>query len=208
MSGPSLTAAEVAELLRDSPARAGRTQVLAVDGRSGAGKTDLAGELARALGCPVVSLDDTYPGWDGLEAGVRRVLTGVLLPLATGSGPVTLPGWDWERDREGPPRQVAAPGRPPQRLVVEGVGCGARACAPYLSALVWLEAPDAVRHARAMARDGDLYRPHWQRWAEQEAAHFAREQTAARAGVVLDGTPAGSGGERRYLLVAGPRIRV
>ena len=37
--------------------------------------------------------------------------------------------------------------------------------------LVWLEAPDGVRHGRAMARDGDSYRPHWRRWAEQEEAY-------------------------------------
>lgn len=28
-------------------------------------------------------------------------------------------------------------------------------------------APDEVRRERAMARDGDTFRPHWERWAEQ-----------------------------------------
>jgi hypothetical protein len=37
-----------------------------------------------------------------------------------------------------------------------------------------------------MARDGDLYAPHWQRWAAQEERHLAREATRDRADLVLD----------------------
>jgi hypothetical protein len=72
--------------------------------------------------------------------------------------------------------------------VVEGVGCGARACAPYLSLLVWVEAPRDVRFARGIARDGEAYRPHWERWARQEQALFAAEGTRERADVIIDGT--------------------
>jgi hypothetical protein len=38
-----------------------------------------------------------------------------------------------------------------------------------------------------MARDGEAYRPHWERWAVQEAQHFAREGTRERADVRLHG---------------------
>jgi hypothetical protein len=51
--------------------------------------------------------------------------------------------------------------------------------------LVWVEAPEAERFRRAMERDGDAYRPHWDRWARQERIHFAREGTRARADVVV-----------------------
>ena len=34
-----------------------------IDGRSGAGKTTLARDLAPLLGAQLVSLDDVYPGW-------------------------------------------------------------------------------------------------------------------------------------------------
>jgi len=30
-----------------------------------------------------------------------------------------------------------------------------------------------VRYERAMARDGDTFRPHWERWAGQEEALLA-----------------------------------
>jgi hypothetical protein len=36
---------------------------------------------------------------------------------------------------------------------------------------VWMQAPTSSRRARALARDGDTYRPHWDRWAAQEEAH-------------------------------------
>ena len=197
----------VAEAAR--PAGAGGARVVALDGRSGAGKTTLAAALAASLGAgeaPVVSLEDAYPGWDGLDAAVPLLLDGVLEPLATGATPA-LPGWDWERGVPTPRRPVLpplAPGEPPGWVVVEGVGVGARACMPYLAVLVWLEVPAAVRHERAMARDGDLYRPHWQRWAAQEDLHLAGERTPERADLVLapGGTP-----ETWSILQIGPGYR-
>jgi uridine kinase len=168
----------------------GGPRVVAVDGPSGAGKTSFAGELAQAFeaaGSPavVVHLDDLYPGWDGLEAVVPLLVRHLLAPLAAGA-PVTLPTWDWAAGAPGPERAVAALGPPaPPVVVVEGAGSGARACRPYLTAVVWLDAPEPVRRARALARDGSTYEPHWDRWARQERAHFARERTAEKADVVV-----------------------
>ena len=73
-------------------------------------------------------------------------------------------------------------------MIVEGAGAGARRCAPYLAVLVWVEADEDVRRDRALARDGDRYAPHWDRWARQERTHFAREGTRQRADLVLDTT--------------------
>ncbi|MEV4460241.1 hypothetical protein [Microbispora sp. NPDC049633] len=70
-------------------------------------------------------------------------------------------------------------------LAVEGVGCGAREAGPYLSGLVWLEAAEEVRRARALARDGEVYAPHWRRWAEQEERYYARHDVRSRAGLVI-----------------------
>ena len=59
-----------------------RPYIIAVDGRSGSGKTTLAQRLAATLrqhpvqGGPLtvleLSLENMYPGWDGLEAGVEQ----------------------------------------------------------------------------------------------------------------------------------------
>jgi uridine kinase len=159
--------------------------VLAIDGPSGSGKTTLARALRRsparpAGGATVVHLDQLYPGWDGLEAGVRQLVAEVFQPLARGLS-AGYRRYDWDAGRYAERHPV--PEVPV--TIVEGVGSGARACAPYLSLLVWLDAPEEVRYERAMARDGDEYRPHWERWARQERAHVAAERTPERADLRL-----------------------
>ena len=165
-------------------------RMVSVDGPSGSGKTTFAAELAQALEqagsrAEVVHLDDLYPGWDGLDAVVPLLVGHLLAPLAT-CRPVTLPTWDWASGSPGAARSMPALGPPaPPVVVVEGAGSGARACRPYLTALAWLDAPESVRRDRALARDGAAYAPHWERWARQERAHFARERTAENADVVV-----------------------
>ena len=185
-------AARVVDLLTAAPARAGRTRVLAIDGPSGAGKTVLAEAIRAALEAhtpdagpvPVVHLDSIYPGWDGLADSVPRLVDWVLRPLAT-ARPVRYRRYDWDRDEYAEWIDVRTDPVPPV-VIVEGAGAGSRPCAPYLSLLVWLEAPAAVRFERGMARDGDSYRPHWQRWADQEARHFAEHDPRGRADLCLD----------------------
>ncbi len=173
--------ARPAEALRAAAPRAGNTRVLAVDGRSGAGKTTLAAELSKELdGAPIVSLEDFYGGWDGLEAGIDRLVAEVLEPLAAGQAAL-VPSYDWIGERWAEPVRL----EPPALLVVEGVGAGARRAAVYASVLIWLEVPEAERRRRAMARDGETYRPHWDRWAAQEEAMLARERPWERATCVL-----------------------
>ncbi|NAZ81277.1 hypothetical protein GTR02_05555 [Kineococcus sp. R8] len=164
--------------------------VVAVDGPSGAGKTDFATALAHALdGAPVVAMDDLYPGWDGLEAAVPLLTAEVLAPLGAGR-PARFRRYDWAAGRRG--ELVVVPAAPV--VVVEGVGCGAREPAAHVDLLVWLDAAPAVRFARGMARDGETYRPHWRRWAAQEEVLFAREETRARADVRFRSDPPGPGG--------------
>jgi len=51
---------------------------------------------------------------------------------------------------------------------------------------VWVDAARDVRLARGIARDGESYRPHWERWAAQEDALFAADGTRARADLVIE----------------------
>jgi uridine kinase len=170
--------------LRESPARAGSTRVLAIDGRGGSGKTMLADRLASLLDAPVVHMDDLFPGWDGLAAAVPLLTEQVVAPLAAGKA-ARYRRYDWDRGEFAETHEL---GRPAV-LVVEGVAAGARPTAPYTSLLVWVEAPRAERMRRGLERDGETYRPHWERWARQEAAHFAADGTRARADVRVDGAP-------------------
>jgi uridine kinase len=170
-----------AELGRRAVPRAGRTRVVAIDGRSGAGKTSLAAGLRSELGAPVVALEDLYGGWDGLERGIDLLVSEVLEPLSDGRA-ARVPRYDWVADTWGTPWVL----EPPEILIVEGVGAGARRAAAYESTLVWMQMAASVRKKRALDRDGETFAPYWDRWAAQEDAMLARERTRDRADVVID----------------------
>ena len=175
--------AEVVRLAWSRAAAAGRTRVVAVDGRSGAGKTSLAAGLKSALHAPVVAVEDLYGGWDGLERGIDLLVSGVLEPLAAGRAAL-VPRYDWIAAAWDTPWAL----EPPEVLIVEGVGAGARRAAAYESLLIWTETAASVRKKRALDRDGDTFAPHWDAWAAQEDAMLARERTPHRADIAIDGT--------------------
>jgi uridine kinase len=183
VDGPDPVSLErVLAVARVAPARAGATAVIAIDGRSGAGKSTLAAALAGALDAPLVSLEDLYGGWDGLEAGIERLREEVLAPLAAGAS-ANVPRYDWHARDWLEPRSLTAPAR----LVVEGVGAGAASLRPFVSLLIWLDAPETERRARALARDGDGIYPdeEWRRWAALEDAYIAREQPVRHADLTV-----------------------
>jgi uridine kinase len=169
--------------LRRSPPRAGATRVLAIDGRSGAGKTSLAATLAGQLGAPVVSLEQLYGGWEGLERGIDLLVFEVLQPLAAGLAAL-VPRYDWVAQVWAEPTVL----EPPGVLIVEGVGAGARRAATFESLVVWLEMPASTRKQRALDRDGETFAPYWDQWAAQEDLMLARDRTPDRAGIII-GSP-------------------
>jgi uridine kinase len=171
--------AEIGSLLAQRFPAAGRTSAIAIDGPSGAGKTDLSAELAAELGAQVLHLDDLYGGWHGLEAGPAQART-VLEAFSVDEAAV-IGHWDWAADVPGSTSVVW----PSRLLIIEGVGAGARSLRPYLSGLIWLDAPASLRKKRALARDGGTYAPWWDVWAGDERAHFAREGTQRAADLLI-----------------------
>lgn len=181
MTGPRLPAGRPPRARGDRPPPV----VVAVDGRSGAGKTELARVLQGhvvSLGrtCTTVSLDALYPGWSGLAAALPILCRDVLEPLRDGR-PGAFPSWDWHRSASGPVVDVPVT----DVLLVEGVGAGAAPC-DLVDLVVWIEAPAALRKERALRRDGSTFAPHWEHWAEQEEAIFARGGGSAAADVVIE----------------------
>ena len=177
---PAGDASRLAELVRSSPPSAASTRVLAIDGRSGSGKSTLAAAVAARTGAAVVSVEQLYGGWDGLRAGIARLVDDVLAPLAAG-GRAEVPRYDWTRAAW----LETEPLRAPEILIVEGVGAGAKDAAALLSVLAWIELPEAVRRERAMERAPDIYDGHWERWRAQEDEYIRTDRTRERAQIIL-----------------------
>ena len=175
----------VVRLVAAVEARCGATTVVAIDGPSGSGKTTLAIGVRDRLGevdtVELVHMDHLYPGWDGLAAGPGLLADRVLGPLSRGER-ATYPVWSWVRDEWDGTRSVD----PARFLVVEGCGSSVGPAASYASVRVFVDADCDVRMRRGLARDGDVYRPNWQRWADQETTLFSRDGTKARADLVID----------------------
>ena len=155
--------------------------VILLDGGSGAGKTSLAamvaGEWRRHRGeeLQVVSLDDVYPGWDGLAAGSAAVLR-----ILAGSD-AGYRRWDWDISQ--PADWVGVdPARP---ILVEGCGALTLASSPLATCRVWLELDESLRKARALARDKGGYDPYWDTWAAQERAHWQQNRPWTLADLVV-----------------------
>jgi cytidylate kinase len=182
-TGPDTDAvARCLTLIAAAEPRCGDTVVVAVDGPSGAGKTTLTRALRRHLDrAPVLHLDALYPGWDGLPLTPAILHDRVLAPLARGQR-AAYQRFDWEAGAFAEEHEVrAAP-----LLLVEGCGAGAWPGFAYVSVLIWVEAPTEVRYERGIARDGEAYRPNWERWAASERALFRADRTRERADLVLD----------------------
>ncbi len=133
--------------------------VVTIDGYSGSGKSTLAAALAQLVnGWQVLHLDDWYPGWDGLEAGAdiaRRIAADLR-----GGRASSYEAWDWENGATGATIRV-----PLAPTIIEG--CGAIEAEADL--VIWIADPgEDERRNRALARDGQTYAPHWQRWADQD----------------------------------------
>ncbi len=158
-----------------------RPRITLIDGRSGSGKTTYATELAGQTGAQLLSLDDVYPGWDGLEAGEAHVLQHVLRALAEGRPP-RWRSWNWVDARPGSWHELD-PQRP---LVIEGCGSVSPAARALADHALWIELDETERHRRAVARDGEQLARNWQRWARQEEWHARLHDPVGTADEVID----------------------
>jgi uridine kinase len=181
---PPLSVGGLVSRIRAAEPRLGGTRLVCVDGPAGSGKTTFADRLAAALGrdAAVVHLEDLYAGWT-LTGAIARLSAGVLRPLAEGR-PGAHHRYDWHAGRFGAP---PVPVPVTAVLLVEGCGSSPRALDPWTVLRIWVEAPEALRTARGLIRDGAHLADEWRRWQRLEATEFAAEDTRARADVRVDG---------------------
>ena len=89
--------------------------------------------------------------------------------------------WDWDRETEAESYAVD----PGLGLIVEGCGVLTPRSARLADVTVWVDGPADTRRRRALDRDGDGFRPHWDRWARQEDEHIRRDDPAGLASIVI-----------------------
>lgn len=168
-----------------SPRRLTGCTVIALDGRSGSGKTSTAAAL-QILDPDlfVLHVEDFYPGWDGLATGIERVAQDVLIPWKHGETGAFRP-WNWHISQL-ESQEVKVPLPNSKRVLIEGCGAGAHPIASLISGVVWLTASEKIRKARALNRDGDTFRPHWNRWAHQERQLIDTDRTPMHADLTIN----------------------
>ena len=151
-------------------ATARRTFIVAIDGRSGAGKTTLAGKLEKELreegiAVAAIEVESFIGGWNGLIDGVEAVAAQILEPVRS-RGRATARMWDWNRGAWAEEVRIP-PSGPVDVLILTGCGAASAPCRPFVDLAVWVELDEKRRRERVARREGDPGR-WWRMWAEQE----------------------------------------
>jgi len=168
----------LAERIKASAQAQGASRIVVlIDGHSGAGKTTLATELSYLMKAQHVAMDHFYPGWGGLEVG------SAMIPRVLAAQDAGYRRWDWKRNQPAEWHRV----NPKKDVIVEGAGCLSRANRELATFALWIRLDQVERKRRAIARDGESYHQHWDRWAAQEQAFFLRERPDTLADAIMDG---------------------
>lgn len=164
-----------------------RPWILAVDGRSGSGKSTVAGLLHRCVpNSTVVHTDDvawhhSFFDWSDL------LIEGILKPLHSGSVVrYQPPGWQ----THGRQRAIEiTPGL--SLIIVEGVGASRIEVMPWIDRSVWVQSDLDEAERRGIARDGgtEAARDFWREWMAQEFDFLQRQRPWERATAIVNGTP-------------------
>ena len=164
------TGSAAAGLAMTGSAAARPTFIVAIDGRSGAGKTTLAGKLEKELreegtAVAAIEVESFIGGWNGLNDGVEAVAAQILEPVRS-RGRARARTWDWNRGTWAEEVRIP-PSGPVDVLILTGCGAASAPCRPFVDLAVWVELDEERRRERVARREGDPGR-WWRMWAEQE----------------------------------------
>lgn len=165
--------------------RAKTPLLIALDGRSGVGKSTIAKTLAEKVGGVVIDGDDFYAGgtkkeWDARtpeeEANLcidwKRLRKDALEPLLAKQSASWHP-FDWEAGK-GLSESVVTRSPAPV-IVLEGAYSARPELADLIDLTVLVEADEDKRKERLIGREGDSYMKDWhQRWDEAEEYYFTK----------------------------------
>jgi len=179
------------------PVVSGRPVVLAVDGRSNAGKTTLATRIGAAFpGAALVHTDDI--AWEHSRFGWSDLLVdGILVPARQGGAVSYRPPRWAEHGREG---SIDVPADCPL-LVIEGDGAGRREVGHLIDALIWVQSDEREAARRTLARaahanamdsanlPADGSPSDDAGWMAEEIPFNTAQRTWERADLIVCGTP-------------------
>ncbi|WP_373355910.1 uridine kinase [Pseudoroseicyclus sp. CXY001] len=172
---------------------------IAVDGRSGVGKSTFAGLLAADLGARLVEGDAFYAGGTEQRADPPEALAAacidwrrqqaVLEALSAGRAASFRP-FDWAAFDGSSGPEVLLP--PAEVILLEGVYSARPELADLIDVAILLTSPEELRMARLLAREGEI--SPWERqWHRAEDWYFAHQAPPERFDVVVE---VGDGADR------------
>ena len=130
-------------------ARDGRPWILAVDGRSGSGKSTVANLLHRFVPASAVVHTDDVAWHHSFFEWSDLLVEGILKPLRNGQAvSYRPPGWD-KRGRPGAIEVAAGL----DLVVVKGVGASRTELMPWIDRALWVQSDLEEAERRGIARD-------------------------------------------------------
>lgn len=182
----------LADLIASSAKQKVSPFIVAIDGRSGVGKSTMARTLAERLDACVIEGDDFYAGGielrqDGPASRAAACIDWtrqrlVLEALAVGRT-AQWRAFDWEAF-DGRLRDEPTELEPRSVVILEGVYAARPELADQLDLRVVVVVPDEVRLARLSAREGTIGL--WERqWHEAEEFYFGSVMPTASFDVVV-----------------------
>jgi hypothetical protein len=163
----------------------GRPLIVAVDGRSGEGKTTLVQGLLQAVPASAVlhtgdlAWHHSFFGWSDM------LRLEVLEPLRLGlPGDFRPPAWDIH----GRPGAISVPAGL-EVVWVEGTGSSRRSLSALIDASIWVQSDKAEAERRLFTRDRPGEEQLRQEWEREEVAFLLDDEPWSRATLIVAGTP-------------------
>lgn len=190
---------DISRLVEQITTKSGELQravCVALDGRSGVGKSTLAKQLAAATAATLLDGDSFFAGGTAVRSDSPAERAGdcidwrrqraVLGALRRGHS-ASYRAFDWEAFDGSLETELTVVEPPPSGvLIVEGVYSARQELSDLLDLRLLLRVPDDVRMARLLAREHGLTR--WERqWHEAEEWYFANAAPPASFDVIVEG---------------------
>lgn len=183
---PSMSRVALADIITAFSTRPSKgVRIVGIDGPSGSGKSTLTRRLVDRTPATLVEIDD-FVSWTDFSGWWPRFDDQVLKPLLRGED-ARYQVRDWQNDPLGSSLGGWKIAEWAPLVILDGVTCTREAATNLLAYRIWVEAPEKVRLARGMARDGEQERHLWLAWMQQEREFFSKDHTRERADLYIDG---------------------